>query len=139
MQFAWTGAWPANRAPRVEALGLDSKRAIDSVVVAPGQRVAASVAATDPEGGKLSYSWHVTREIVVKEDGGDDEPMPPTVRMSMDAADGPNPSFIAPRRPGAYRLFVYVNDGSGSAGHANIPFYVTPPGTSPPVAAKRTP
>ncbi len=39
MQFAWTGAWPANRAPRVEALELDSKRATDSVVVAPGQRV----------------------------------------------------------------------------------------------------
>lgn len=139
MQFAWTGAWPANRAPRVEALELDSKGATDSVVVAPGQRVAASFAATDPEGDKLSYSWHVTREIVVKEDGGDDEPMPPTVRMRMDAADGSNPSFTAPRRPGAYRLFVVVHDGSGSAGHANMPFYVTPPGTLPPVAVASKP
>jgi Glycosyl hydrolases family 2, TIM barrel domain len=139
MQFAWTGAWPANRAPRVAALELDSRRAIDSVVVAPGQRVAASVAASDPEGGKLSYSWHVTREIVVKEDGGDDEPMPPTVRLRMDAADGANPSFTAPRRPGAYRLFVDVHDGSGSAGHANIPFYVTPPGIPPPVAVASEP
>ena len=139
MQFAWTGAWPTNRAPRVEALELDSKRATDSVVVAPGQRVAASVAATDPEGGKLSYSWHVTREIVVKEDGGDDEPMPPTVRLRMDAADGAKPSFTAPRRPGAYRLFVDVHDGSGSAGHANIPFYVARAGTEPPVWVPDTP
>jgi Glycosyl hydrolases family 2, TIM barrel domain len=134
MQFAWTGAWPANRSPHVGALRLDSKLATDDVVVAPGQRVAASIAATDPEGGKLSYSWQVVREIVVKQDGGDDEPMPPTVRVRMDDADGASPSFIAPRRPGAYRLFVYVHDQSGGAGHANIPFYVTPPGTLPPVA-----
>lgn len=136
MQFAWTGAWPANRAPRVESLRLDSKRATDNVVVAPGQRVAASVAATDPEGGKLSYSWQVVREIVVTQTGGDPEPMPPTVRVRMDGADGANPAFIAPRQSGAYRLFVYVHDGSGSAGHANIPFYVAPPEPLPAAATE---
>ena len=139
MQFAWTGAWPANRAPRVEGVKLDSKHAADNVVVAPGQRVSASIVATDPEGGRLSYSWQVVRQIVVKEDGGDDEPVPPTVRIRMDGGDGANPSFIAPRRPGAYRLFVYVHDGSGSAGHANFPFYVTPPGTRPPVPLAEAP
>ena len=30
----------------------------------------------------------------------------------------------APADPGAYRLFVYIYDGRGKAGHANIPFYV---------------
>lgn len=134
MQFAWTGAWPANRAPRVEALRLDAKRAIDNVVVAPGQRVAASVEAADPEGRPLRYSWWVTREIKLKQDGGDDEPMPPTVGVQMENADGARPWLIAPARPGAYRLFVYVHDGAGSAGHANIPFYVARPGTLPPVA-----
>jgi len=139
MQFAWTGAWPANRAPRVEVVKLDSKHAADNVVVAPGQRVSASIVATDPEGGRLTYSWQVVRQIVVKEDGGDDEPVPPSVRIRMDGGDGANPSFIAPRRPGAYRLFVYVHDGSGSAGHANFPFYVTPPGTRPPVPLAEAP
>jgi len=47
--------------------------------------------------------------------------------------------FTAPRRPGAYRLFVYVHDGDGSAGHANIPFYVTLPGTLPPVPVAEKP
>jgi Protein of unknown function (DUF4038) len=139
MQFAWTGAWPANRAPRVEAIELDARRAAESVVVAPGQRVTAKVVATDPEGGKLSYSWQVTRVIKLKQDGGDDEPVPPTVRVRMDGGDGANPSFVAPQRPGAYRLLVYVHDGSGSAGHANFPFYVTPPGTRPPVPVAEAP
>lgn len=139
MQFAWTGAWPANRAPRVEAIQLDSRHATESVVVAPGQRVTAKVVATDPEGSKLSYSWQLTRAIKLKQDGGDDEPVAPTVDVKMEAADGANPSFTAPRRPGAYRLFVYVHDGSGSAGHANFPFYVTPSGTLPPVPVTGTP
>ena len=32
-----------------------------------------------------------------------------------------------------------VHDESGSAGHAHIPFYVTPPGTLPPVPVAVTP
>ncbi len=139
MQYAWTGTWPANRAPHVASIRLDSKQGTDNVVLVPGQKVAASVVATDPEQGVLRYSWTVVREIKVKQTGGDDEPMPRTVRVIMEAGDGANPNFIAPGQRGAYRLFVYVHDGSGSAGHANIPFYVTPPGTLPPVARASKP
>jgi hypothetical protein len=138
MQFAWTGAWPANRAPRVVALTLDAKRATDNVVVAPGQRIGASIEAVDPEGRPLRYSWWVTREITLTQDGGDEEPVPPTVRVRMEGGDGAEPWFIAPRRTGAYRLFVYVHDGAGSAGHANFPFYVAKPGSLPsPSTARR--
>jgi Glycosyl hydrolases family 2, TIM barrel domain len=134
MQYAWTGAWPGNRAPRVDSFTLDSKRAIENVVLAPGQRVTANVVAADPEQAALRYSWNLVREIKLKQDGGDDEPMPPTVHVEMAGVETSTVSFEAPRRSGAYRLFVYVHDGAGSAGHANIPFYVTPPGTLPPVA-----
>ena len=105
MQYAWTGAWPANRAPRVEAITLDSKQAADNVVVAPGNRVSASIMATDPEGRELSYSWQVVAQINVKEAGGDDEPMPPIMRVRMDDGDCARPSFIARRRP-VQRVFV---------------------------------
>lgn len=137
MQFSWTGAWPENRSPRVESLLLDGKRAIDNIVLAPGQRVVANLQASDPEGRPLTYTWWVTREIKLKQDGGDDEPMPPVIKVTMEGADGAQPALIAPRRTGAYRLFVYVDDGAGSAGHANIPFYVTAPGTKPPVYVEK--
>jgi hypothetical protein len=138
MQYAWTGTWPANRSPRVESLRLDGKRAEDSVVLAPGQRVAARVEAADPEGRPLNYTWWVKREIRLKQDGGDDEPTPPKIEVRIEDAGSAQPAFTAPGRPGAYRLFVYVHDGAGSAGHANIPFYVAKPGTLPVVYVEKT-
>jgi hypothetical protein len=137
MQYVWTGAWPPNRSPRVDSLQLEGRTAHQNVVVAPGQRIVANVAAVDPEGKPLRYTWWVTREIKLKQDGGDDEPMPPTIEVRMEDANSAQPAFVAPRRPGAYRLFVYVHDGAGSAGHANIPFYVTAPGTQPPVYVEK--
>jgi hypothetical protein len=42
----------------------------------------------------------------------------------MDKLDTDRVVIKAPAEPGAYRLFVYVRDGQGNAGHANIPFLV---------------
>jgi hypothetical protein len=39
-------------------------------------------------------------------------------------ADSNAVAVTAPSRPGAYRLFVYVYDDEGNAGHANVPFLV---------------
>ena len=45
----------------------------------------------------------------------------------------------APAKPGAYRLFTYVFDGKGHAGHANIPFYVDAAERGTPTAAPKPP
>jgi hypothetical protein len=44
--------------------------------------------------------------------------------VTIEAATTGDPVVTTPRSPGAYRLFVYVYDGAGHAGHANIPFLV---------------
>ena len=124
MQRAWTGKWPANRAPRVEPPTLDGRTASEAVRVRPGASVSASVTARDPEGDPLRYAWEVRREATVLSEGGDDEPEPEALPGLLAPTDAARTTLTAPAEPGAYRLFVTVTDGEGSAAHANIPFYV---------------
>ncbi|MEM1118688.1 MAG: hypothetical protein AAGJ11_19435 [Bacteroidota bacterium] len=124
MQYVWTGEWPANRAPRIEAPTLDGQLATDDVRLEPGASVPASIAATDPEADGLRYEWLVRREQTVLSEGGDDEPEPEVIPDLVADADAADATLTAPTEPGAYRLFVNVYDGAGSAAHANIPFYV---------------
>jgi hypothetical protein len=124
MHELWTGSWPDNRAPQVHGIELDGGVAQDSVTLASGAEVVARLAASDPEDDPLSYSWSVMRESEATQTGGDREDIPETIEGVVTDAGGGAARVVAPAEPGAYRLFVYVHDGQGNAGHANIPFLV---------------
>ena len=66
------------------------------------------------------------RESATSKTGGDKEEVPETMTGLLSVANPGSAELRAPDEPGAYRLFVYVYDGNGKAGHANIPFYVEP-------------
>ncbi len=124
MHHIWTGSLPANRAPRLKGMTLDGRAATDSVRLKPDMPYAAQVSAADPEGDSLSYNWEIKRESTSLGHGGDDEQVPENLAGLVQIPVGAEISFAAPSQPGAYRIFVYIRDGQGSAGHANIPFYV---------------
>ena len=63
-------------------------------------------------------------ESKAKQVGGDKEEVPAIIEGNIKASGNGQISMRAPSEPGAYRLFVYILDGAGSAGHANIPFKV---------------
>ena len=84
----------------------------------------AAVAATDPDGDSLTYRWQVMEESSATQTGGDLESVPEEIEGVFDDAGGAEVSLRTPETPGAYRLFVYVEDGEGHAAHANLPFYV---------------
>ena len=124
MEYIWTGAWPENRAPGISGMLLDSTNAHQSVTLAAGEAYAAAVDAADPDGDMLRFEWEVMHESKTTKEGGDREEVPPTL-PGLVVASGPGRAVLsAPEQPGAYRLFVYVYDGHGHAGHANIPFQV---------------
>lgn len=123
MHYAWNGEWPANRSPRIDAMALDSKRSDQDVILAAGASYPANVMAEDPDGDPLTYRWELMRESAAKQEGGDSEEIPEVLSGLIEGA-GNSVSIMAPAQPGAYRLFVYVHDGQGHAGHANIPFLV---------------
>ncbi|MFK8028658.1 MAG: glycoside hydrolase family 2 TIM barrel-domain containing protein [Gammaproteobacteria bacterium] len=121
MSFAWTGKWPANRAPGIRSL--DSKFAHKTVK--PGAKARATVDAADRENDELRYVWDVRAESTDRRTGGDAEAAPPSFSEAIRSGQGtPRVTFRAPRRAGAYRLFVTVFDGQGGAAAHNVPFYV---------------
>ena len=125
MHYAWTGAWPANRTPRVNALLLDGKGAREGVTLVAGRTYEAAFDVVDPEGDPLRFHWEVKPESDATQAGGDFE-----ARIgNIDGLLG-DPAAAATsvtvKKPGRYRLFAYAFDDHGHAAHANIPFLVEP-------------
>ena len=123
MRMAWTGEWPANRAPAVIAALLDDRDASQEISLDAGTyRVV--VSAKDPDGDSLSYQWSVKPESRATQEGGDYEAPISDLVGPIENPSSPETTMVAPVEAGAYRLFVYVYDGKGHAAHANIPFLV---------------
>lgn len=118
---AWTGKWPANRAP---VLG-DTDVPLSAKKVAPGARFAVKAVYRDPDGDPLAYAWEVRRESTDRREGGDAEQAPELMNRSVvEADDRGTATIVAPAEPGGYRLFVTVRDGHGSGCTDNWPFFV---------------
>ena len=124
VHYIWKGEWPENRSPRIRAMRLDARTAYDNITVPPGATYRADVRAFDPDGDALKYYWEVMRESRATQTGGDREEVPEIMQGLVRSFRDGEAAVIAPSEPGAYRLFVYVFDGNGNAGHANIPFRV---------------
>ena len=127
MQRAWTGDWPANRAPRIKRIRLHNMKAQQSISLEPGKKYRAVVRADDPDKDQLSYYWSVRKESTSTAEGGDAEAEPPELNGLLEAFHREEVVLLAPRMEGAYRLFVEVFDDAGHAAHANIPFFVATP------------
>ena len=127
MHKAWTGEWPANRAPTINRMRLHNKRAQQSITLDAGKKYRAVVRAKDPDDDPLSYYWAVREESSSHAEGGDAEADLPELNGLLEAFHGEEVVLLAPRVEGAYRLFVEVFDDQGHAAHANIPFYVSKP------------
>ncbi len=124
MHYIWNDAWPTNRTPRLETAFLDGRTAYDGIYLDAGASYSASTDAVDPDGDPLTFRWTVMREATDLGHGGDQESVPESLEDLLQDPAAAEATLTAPEEPGAYRLMVYVYDGSGGAGHANIPFYV---------------
>ncbi len=118
--YAWSGQWPANRAPVLTQLEMSAK----DQTLTPGAAFTADATAADPDGDALMTRWEVRSEISDRKTGGDPEAPPFAHPEAFIESKGLHGQFRAPEIPGAYRLFVYIYDGKGHAATANIPFLV---------------
>jgi hypothetical protein len=125
MHLAWTGAPPAKRAPRVNALHIEGRGSRDSVTLVAGRTYEAAFDVVYPDGDPLRYHWEVKLESDATQAGGDFEARIDSISGLLGDAAAPT-TTITVREPGRYRLFAYAFDDYGNAAHANIPFLVEP-------------
>jgi hypothetical protein len=135
MQYLWTGSWPKFRSPQLKGFWLDGKTVGQNIRLTADQGYAAKVLVESPAESKLTYVWEIMEESDAKSTGGDSESQPRRLPGLVSSKSPGAAQVKAPKKTGAYRLFVYALDSHGKAAYANIPFFVET-GSSP-VAAKQ--
>ena len=124
MHYIWNGQWPDNRTPSVSPIRLNKQTAHDNVSLVHGKNYTATLNVEDLDHDPMRYHWEVRAESSAEEVGGDHEKVPEVIDGLIEESSAAEITLTAPKRSGAYRLFVYVYDGQNHAAHANIPFYV---------------
>jgi hypothetical protein len=125
MYYLWTGNWPKNRAPHLDSVLLNGKKATDIIYLQPGKKYPITAFAKDPNGDKLVERWELLPESTDLKNGGDRESRPVQIPSLVTNKKGKNAVLKTPQKEGAYRLFLYVSDGHNKVATANLPFYVT--------------
>ena len=124
MQYLWTGSWPNNRAPHIDSLLLNNKKASDIIYLEPDKNYIITVFANDPNQYKMTPRWELLPESTDLKNGGDRESRPEAIPSSIVVKNLNEAVLKAPEKPGPYRLFLYLSDGHNKVATANIPFYV---------------
>lgn len=119
LQHAWTGQWPANRAPAVSPVHINRRGAAESIYLKPETPCGAEVQATDPDGDPLTFQWQI-----LPDDSKAGHAYPKAKPVELPEARSAGIEFTTPPAEGPYRLLVVVRDGKGNAGSANVPFFV---------------
>lgn len=124
MQYIWTGSWPENRSPQIESYTLNGNTAYENVKLDAKTTQVAEIKILDHENDALSYFWEILPESTDLQHGGDYEEKPEAVNLKIILEENGRIEFVSPEKKGAYRLFVYVDDGNNHAATANIPFWI---------------
>jgi len=124
MQYLWTGSWPQNRAPHIDSVLLNNKKATDMIYLQHGKDYPITVYASDPNQDKMTARWELLPESTDLKNGGDHEGRPTAVPTSVTVKNLNKAVLKTPEKEGPYRLFLYISDGHNKVATANIPFYV---------------
>ncbi|QTN39262.1 hypothetical protein HZ996_08960 [Cryomorphaceae bacterium] len=124
MHQIWKSSWPENRSPRLHDFKLDGKDPEENIRLKKGETYIAKASVSDFDKDPLNFRWEILRESTSKATGGDPEPVPERIENLISLPADSVTQLTAPPESGAYRLFVYIEDGQGHVAHANIPFWV---------------
>jgi hypothetical protein len=128
MGYLWTGKWPGIRAPEVEQVTINGKKASENVRLSINSLNTAAIAVMS-SADSLIYHWEILPELRGGDlsEGGEIERKPQSLEgLFTTDINQPQIAFTTPSKVGPYRLFVYVQDRQSRVATANVPFYVLP-------------
>lgn len=132
LSACWSGKPTARHAPVVTSVTLDGQPPEASVTVACSRPVVARCSASHPDHVALRYLWMVLPELGTKAEtegvSWTSEDVAPIDGCITDVDSEGRVTVTPPSAPGNYRLYVWVSDGKGCCGTANIPFRATEAG-----------
>lgn len=120
MQTLWTDSIPQHRAPALEVMLVNGKKAADNILMQPGEVQHAEIKFKSYGTKGLRFVWKV-----LDEDMDPHNTRRPTERMvEITPGDGFRVTFRAPDKEGPYRIYSWIYDDYGNVATANTPFYV---------------
>ena len=122
----WRKVNPPNRSPSIHQIKLDNKTADQNIYLKSGDLYQASIEYSEPDSDKVKVEWFVYPESSAQSSGGDFESELQPELGVLRKKHNYSTDLIAPKKEGAYRLFVFVSDKGSRTAYANVPFYVLP-------------
>lgn len=134
----WKASEPKNHSPTISSADiLKDGKPMKEAIINAGESYQAKVQFNDKDGDPLKVSWVVRYESSDIKSGGDAEKEPPSLPGVLKKRKKDGAVLIAPKKEGAYRLFVEATDRKGNVAYSNIPFYVKPNNQKKPVQFKK--
>lgn len=121
---AWSPATFKNHAPRMEYLLINQLSANQAPAVWADDEVNVKCNWVDVDLDVKKVIWNVIPESSDIKAGGDAEAAPMPIQGLWKKRGDFDATFRAPHVPGAYRVFVQINDAQNHYAYANIPFEV---------------
>jgi hypothetical protein len=120
----WSPSTMKSHAPRFEYILLNDLSCIQAPSVWADDEVFVKCNWIDSDHDVNKVIWNVVPESNDIKAGGDAEAAPMPVQGIWKKRGDFNATFRAPHVPGAYRVFVQINDNQNHYAYANIPFEV---------------
>lgn len=126
LYLAWRNKTPPNSSPTLSNITLDLKTSDQSIYLKAKEQYQATVKWSDPDFDNCKVEWLVFPESSAISAGGDFESSLQPILGTVSQRKDNSVRLTAPKKEGAYRLFVFIQDKGKRTAYANVPFYVLP-------------
>lgn len=123
LQYEWTGSWASDLAPRIVKVAISDRQEQNSYILTSSSGNRVEVLAEDPDGDSLRYEFLIRPETGEQGLGT----IPGATFMGIPGIitniDGNSADLVFGNAENNrnYRLYIFVRDGQGHVGTANLP------------------